>query len=63
MKLLLYGDVDPTWPEALRAATPDVEVVSTEDAEIGQREIADADAFFGFITPDLLSEISHIKPD
>ena len=42
-------------------ADTDVRVVVAEDAETAGREIADADAAFGWLTQDLLAKAKRIR--
>jgi phosphoglycerate dehydrogenase-like enzyme len=61
VKLLLYGRGSPAWVDSLRREVPgvDVEVATSEDE--GIQKIADADAFFGTITPRLLDAARQLK--
>ena len=54
MKLLLYGDIPASWPEQLKQVAPEADIAVTSDADVAVREIADAEAFYGQITPAML---------
>jgi phosphoglycerate dehydrogenase-like enzyme len=61
MKLLL----NTQWPEHLlapvREAFPQVNFVQADDAETALREIADADAVFGYMTEDLSRAAKNLR--
>ena len=61
MKLLLYGRDFSAWLPRLKALAGDVtyETASTEDEAI--KHVADADAFFGTITPRILAAAQHLQ--
>jgi phosphoglycerate dehydrogenase-like enzyme len=61
MKLLLYGRDLERWAEALRQAVPGVTIETAADEDEGKRKIADADAFFGTITPELLAAARQLR--
>ena len=54
MKLLLYPTVDSHRFDLIREAAGEMTVVNAADEQSAAAEIADADAFFGKITPELL---------
>jgi len=54
MKLLVFPPVDETRLSHIRDAAGDMQVVNAPDEETASREIKNADAFFGKITPKLL---------
>lgn len=60
MKLVLYPAVDHDRLALIREAAGDMHVVNAEDEETARSEIADADAFFGKITPELLAEAKKL---
>lgn len=49
------------WANRLARAVPEVRVVVAEDAAAAQREIADADAAFGWLGPELLSRATRLR--
>src|SRR5262245_13998445 len=49
------------WAAALAEQVPEWDVVAPEDVEEARREIADADAAFGTIPPDLLAAAQQLK--
>jgi phosphoglycerate dehydrogenase-like enzyme len=53
--LLLAPDLDPSWPDKIRQAVPGVDVKAFADAEDAMNDIADADAAYGTVPPELLS--------
>jgi phosphoglycerate dehydrogenase-like enzyme len=55
MKLVVYPPVEPQRLRQIEAAAGAMRVVNAGDAAEAKREIADADAYFGKITPELLS--------
>lgn len=61
MKLLIHPAVDAVRLERIREAAPGVAVCNVDSADEAQREIADADAFFGKITPELLAAAGQLK--
>src|SRR5690242_9052264 len=42
------------WPTRLQAALPQYRVVVAEDENAARRELAEADAVFGWVPPELL---------
>lgn len=61
MKLVVYPAVEDDRLAKIREAAGDMRVVNVEREEVAQREIADADAFFGKITPELLAGAQHLR--
>jgi phosphoglycerate dehydrogenase-like enzyme len=61
VKLLLYGRDYGAWLEPLRAAAPDLTVETASTEQDGIERIADADAFFGVITPGLLAAAQRLR--
>ncbi len=61
MKLLLYGRDVASWVPALRGIAPGVTIETAQTEEEGKAKIADADAFFGTITPDLLASARQLR--
>ena len=61
MKLLIHPAVEAARLERIREAAGDVAVCNVDSTEDAQREIVDADAFFGKITPELLTNAKQLK--
>ncbi|HEX2034998.1 MAG TPA: D-2-hydroxyacid dehydrogenase [Chloroflexota bacterium] len=61
VKLLLYGREFGTWVPALQQMAPGVTIETATDPADGQAKIADADAFFGVITPELLAAARQLR--
>ena len=61
MKLLIHPAVEPQRLEKVVAAAGGMAVVSTADPAEALREIADADGFFGKITPPLLAAAQRLR--
>jgi phosphoglycerate dehydrogenase-like enzyme len=61
MKLVVYPAVDETRCSALRSAAATMQIANCNDAVEARREIADADAFFGKITPELLNAARRLR--
>lgn len=61
MKLLIFPAVEEARLQAIQAAAGDVEVVNAASREQAQAEIADAEGFFGKITPELLAAANQLK--
>lgn len=60
-KLLIYPPEQPDLPNRLRAAVPSATIVVAPDKATAIREIADADAFYGQITPELLAAADQLR--
>lgn len=61
MKLLLYPAIHDERREKIIAAAAPMTVVQAEDEAAAVREIADADAFFGKLTPPLLAAAGRLR--
>ncbi len=61
MKLLLYPTVDSRRFELICEAAGEMTVVNAADEQTAAAEITDADAFFGKITPELLSAAEKLQ--
>jgi phosphoglycerate dehydrogenase-like enzyme len=61
MKLVLYPPVDPPRLAAIREAAGTMEVVNAADDGQALAAIADADAFFGKLTPALLTAARRLR--
>ncbi|HUX86578.1 MAG TPA: D-2-hydroxyacid dehydrogenase, partial [Chloroflexota bacterium] len=61
VKLVLAGLEDPRLPERIREVSSQVNVVVTHDDATALREIADADALYGRITPALLAAAGKLR--
>src|SRR5580693_6927131 len=54
-------DTTRGWARRLAEAVPEVRVVVTEDADTAAREIADAEAAFGWLGKELLSKATNLR--
>jgi len=61
VKLLIYPPEPAAILERLHAAAPEVTIVVAEDERAATREIADADAYYGRITPELLAAAGQLR--
>src|SRR6187551_1028242 len=61
MKLLIHPCVDDVRLNRIRATAVKMDVVNAANADEAAREIVDADAFFGKITPRLLSFAAKLR--
>lgn len=61
MKLVLHPPVEDGRLEKIREAAGPMAVVNTLDIASAYTEIADADAFFGKITPEMLAESHQLR--
>lgn len=61
MKLLLYPAVRDARFEKIVAAAGEMEVVNADEEAAALKEIADADALFGKLTPSLLSAAKQLR--
>ncbi|HJT78416.1 MAG TPA: D-2-hydroxyacid dehydrogenase, partial [Gemmataceae bacterium] len=61
MKLVIHPPVEPARLERIRAAAGDMTVVNAADEAEARRALADADAFFGKITPPLLAAARQLR--
>jgi phosphoglycerate dehydrogenase-like enzyme len=55
------GGDDPGLPDRIRSVAPEAAVVVAADEAAGRREIVDADAFYGNITPDVLAAATRLR--
>ena len=55
------SDTTRAWAKRLAEAVPEVRVVVAESADTAQREIADAEAAFGWLGKDLLSKARNLR--
>lgn len=61
MKLLIYPPVSMERLEKIRGAAGGMTVVQAVDESHAVREIADADALFGYLTPAMLANASKLR--
>jgi hypothetical protein len=61
MKLLIYPPISFERLEKVRAAAAPMTVVQAADEAEAVKEIADADALFGYLTPALLKEAGKLR--
>jgi phosphoglycerate dehydrogenase-like enzyme len=61
MRLLVYPDPGPRWQAALAGAAPGVEVLVAADPAMAEQLIADADALYGTLTPEMLRAARHLR--
>lgn len=61
MKLVIHPAIDEKRFAAVQAAAGQMQIVNCLDDEQARREIADADGFFGKITPDLLDAADQLR--
>jgi phosphoglycerate dehydrogenase-like enzyme len=61
MKLVIHPPIDNERLARVRAAAGAMQVINALDAAQAAAEIADADAFFGKITPDLLRRADRLR--
>jgi phosphoglycerate dehydrogenase-like enzyme len=61
MKLLIHPAVDDARLQRIQAAAGQMQVVNTGDPAAATREIADADALFGKLTPPLLAAAERLR--
>lgn len=61
MKLVIYPAVDDAREEKIKAAAGPMSVVNLDDVQAAVHEIADADAFFGKLTPEMLAVASRLR--
>jgi hypothetical protein len=59
--LLLASDADPSWPEKIRRAVPGVVVNTYSDPQDALNDIADADAAYGTVPPELLARARKLR--
>ncbi|MGH7265405.1 MAG: D-2-hydroxyacid dehydrogenase [Candidatus Rokuibacteriota bacterium] len=61
MKLVIHPPVEPARLARIREAAGDMTVINAADEAAAVREIADADAFFGKLTPPLLAAAPRLR--
>ena len=61
MKLVIHPSVDQSRLSRICATAVGMQVVNATDSDEAAREIADADAFFGKLTPHLLSRAAKLR--
>ena len=61
MKLLIYPAIEPERLEKIVRAAGEMLVVNIASEQQAVEQIVEADAFFGKLTPSLLSAASHLK--
>lgn len=61
MKLVIHPPVDELRLQKISAAAQPMSVVNCEAPEAAREEIADADAFFGKLTPELLAAAGKLR--
>ncbi len=61
MKLVIHPPVEAERLEKIAGAAPAAVVVNALDADEAEREIADAEAFFGKITPRMLAAAKRLR--
>src|SRR3569833_1268191 len=61
MKLLIYPAIDDVRLNRIREAADNMIVVNARDADQAAHEIVDADAFFGKLSPPLLSMATRLR--
>jgi phosphoglycerate dehydrogenase-like enzyme len=59
--ILVFPDPGPRWRQALTAAAPGVEVVVAGDDREAVRLIAEADALYGTLTPEMLRAARRLR--
>jgi phosphoglycerate dehydrogenase-like enzyme len=59
--LLLSPDVDPSWPDKIRGAVPGITVKAFTDPADAVGDIADADAAYGTVPPELLARAKKLR--
>ena len=59
--LLLAPDLDPSWPDKIRQAVPGADVKAFADPQDAVDDIADADAAYGTVPPELLARAKKLR--
>src|SRR5580692_9218479 len=59
--LLLAPDADPSWPEKIRRSVPGIVVNTYSDPQDALDDIADADAAYGTVPPELLARARKLR--
>ncbi len=60
-KMVIFPPVDPERLKRIRAEADKMQIVNAETQEIAETAIADATAFFGKLTPDLLARSKKLE--
>jgi len=61
MKFVIHPAIDDQRLKAIEAVAPALHVINCDSIELAQREIVDADAFFGKMTLDLLTRAKQLR--
>lgn len=61
MKLVIHPAIDRHRLKAIESVAPSMVVINCDNVEQALREVANADAFFGKITPDLLARAKQLQ--
>src|SRR6476469_6251869 len=61
MKIVIHPPVDATRLDRLRSAAPSITLLNAADEKEAVREIPDADAFLGKITPPMLGAAGRLR--
>jgi phosphoglycerate dehydrogenase-like enzyme len=61
MKLVCHPPLDDVRLAAVRQAAPSIAIVNAPSPDVAAREIVDAEAFFGKLTPPLLAAATRLK--
>ncbi|MBI5760672.1 MAG: D-2-hydroxyacid dehydrogenase [Planctomycetales bacterium] len=61
MKLVIHPAVEESRLSRIREVAGSMQVINAADPSTALREIADADAFFGKLTPELLSHANQLR--
>ncbi len=61
MKLVIHPPIDADRLQKIEAAAGSMRVVNAADEGTARREIAEADAFFGKLTPELLADATRLR--
>ena len=59
--VIVPPNTQPDWPEKIRAAVPDCDVLMFDDADAATAAIEDADAAYGTLSPELLSRAKRLR--
>jgi len=59
--LLLAPDLDPSWPDKIRQAVTGVDVKAFADPQDAAVDLADADAAYGTVPPDLFARAPKLR--
>lgn len=61
VKLVIFPKVDEGWFQRIRAVSPELTAVNCASEEEAEREIQDADGFYGAITPRILRAAKQLR--